>query len=694
MSVRHVAALLLFLPAVAVAQPKPEPIDLSGVAKASPNAGRNVTVWFDQDRGNLIRAYPTGWSVGRDARFAKFYADWSAALAKLDLSKQSDETKAEIADLAKRVEKLAGEHAKQVGERGPAAKWVPFATDAIGLEDARRRADPLDHPAVAAKLDKLKQEVTAVKAAFEAAVKDGKVTKPEARGAAGAVEDVTRAVRNWHGFYTGYDPQFNWWCNQPFKELDAALTKLAAGFKDAKDLPDAPPAEPAKITPAVGPSDVPDLVSLMAEPRSEMAPVLERYRGGAGRFPGGGGGGGRNRGDRSTESAKAWLDALKRGVEFDKLSRAGQVDYLLFQNQLKTQIAASEVKADPPKPREPDASGIRGRPIGDKQLAADLAAELIPCTPQELIELAEEEYVWCLAEMKKASKEMGFGDDWKKALEKVKTLHVPPGKQPELVRDLSNEAVGFVRKHHMLTVPPVCDETWRMTMLSPERQLTSPFFLGGEVIMISFPTDSMPYDAKMQSMRGNNRHFSKATVHHELIPGHGLQQYCTARTHTHRGGFGTAFWTEGWALYMEFVLYDKGFPISPEDRVGMLFWRMHRCARVVFSLGFHTGKLTPQQCIDYLVEKVGHERDNAAAEVRRSFEGGYGPLYQLAYLIGGAQFRALRKELVDTGKMTELAYHDAVMRANRMPVAMVRALLTDEKLSADGPPEWNFWTKR
>lgn len=144
---------------------------------------------------------------------------------------------------------------------------------------------------------------------------------------------------------------------------------------------------------------------------------------------------------------------------------------------------------------------------------------------------------------------------------------------------------------------------------------------------------------------------------------------------------------------MEFVLYDKGFPTSPEDRVGMLFWRMHRCARVVFSLGFHTGKLTPQQCIDYLVEKVGHERDNAAAEVRRSFEGGYGPLYQLAYLIGGAQFRALRKELVDTGKMNELAYHDGVMRANRMPVAMVRAVLTDEKLSADGPKEWKFWTK-
>ena len=31
----------------------------------------------------------------------------------------------------------------------------------------------------------------------------------------------------------------------------------------------------------------------------------------------------------------------------------------------------------------------------------------------------------------------------------------------------------------------------------------------------------------MMSMRGNNIHFSRATVHHELIPGHHLQGYMT-----------------------------------------------------------------------------------------------------------------------------------------------------------------------
>ena len=86
------------------------------------------------------------------------------------------------------------------------------------------------------------------------------------------------------------------------------------------------------------------------------------------------------------------------------------------------------------------------------------------------------------------------------------------------------------------------------------------------------------------------------------------------------------------------LLWDKGFPTTPENKVGMLFWRMHRASRIIFSLNFHLGNWTPEQCIDFLVDQVGHERANAEAEVRRSFNGSYPPLYQLAYMMGGLQF--------------------------------------------------------
>ncbi len=341
--------------------------------------------------------------------------------------------------------------------------------------------------------------------------------------------------------------------------------------------------------------------------------------------------------------------------------------------------------------RPDDKTTIIGFPIGAEALQAELDYEMIPYTPDELVEIANKEFAWCEAEMKKASNEMGFGDDWKKALEKVKMDHVEPGKQPELIKELALEAINFVEDKNLVTVPQLAKETWRMSMMSPERQLQSPFFLGGEQILVSYPTAGMSQEAKLMSMRGNNKHFARATVQHELIPGHHLQQFMTSRNNTHRGLFNTPFWVEGWALYWEFLLYDIGFPKSPENRVGMLFWRMHRCARIIFSLGFHLGKMTPQECVDFLVNRVGHERDNASAEVRRSFAGSYGPLYQAAYMLGGLQIRAMRHDLVDSKKMTDKQFHDAILIGNTMPIEMVRARITGAKLTKDWKSSWRFY---
>lgn len=330
-------------------------------------------------------------------------------------------------------------------------------------------------------------------------------------------------------------------------------------------------------------------------------------------------------------------------------------------------------------------------PIGADGLQADLTAEMIVYSAAELVEIANKEYAWCEAEAKKASRAMGYGDDWHKAMEHVKGLHVPPGKQPEMIREMAVEAIEYLEKRDLLTIPDLAKQTWRMTMMSPERQRTSPFFLGGEVIMVSFPTNAMTHEEKLMSMRGNNRHFARATVQHELIPGHHLQGYMTSRYRQYRGLFNTPFWVEGWALYWEMLLWELGFPATPENKMGMLFWRMHRCARIIFSLSYHLGTMTPEQCVDLLVEKVRHERSTAEAEVRRSFNGSYPPLYQAAYMLGALQIWRMREELVDSGKMKEKAFHDALLREGPIPIEMMRAIFTKEKLSADWQPSWRFY---
>ena len=333
---------------------------------------------------------------------------------------------------------------------------------------------------------------------------------------------------------------------------------------------------------------------------------------------------------------------------------------------------------------------IIGDPIGRDGLMADLENEMIAYTPEELIAIAEREFAWVDAELKRAANEMGCGDDWKAALDKVKQDFVEPGRQPSLVRELALETSRFVQEKDLVTVPPLAADVWLLRMMSPAAQKVNPFFLGGHDIIVSFPTDAMSHEEKMQSLRANNRHFARATVLHELVPGHHLQTWWRERSNQHRELFSTPFWVEGWALWWEFHLWDLKFITTPEDRMGALFWRAHRCARIIFSLKFHLGEWTPQQCIDFLVERVGHDRASATGEVRRSFNGSYSPLYQAGYMLGALQLRALYQQLVTTGKMMENDFHDAILRGGTMPIEMVRALLTHEPPPRDFKAAWRF----
>ena len=176
----------------------------------------------------------------------------------------------------------------------------------------------------------------------------------------------------------------------------------------------------------------------------------------------------------------------------------------------------------------------------------------------------------------------------------------------------------------------------------------------------------MEYDARIQSMRGNNTPFSHATAFHEMIPATTSSFYMARAlrraTGARLGGNSPVLRARGGRSTGKCSMYDMGFHDTPEKKIGALFWRMHRCARIIFSLKFHMGEWSPQECVDFLVDRVGFERENAMGEVRRSFQGGYGPLYQAAYLLGGLQMRALRRELVDSGQMGQKAFHDEMLR--------------------------------
>lgn len=347
-------------------------------------------------------------------------------------------------------------------------------------------------------------------------------------------------------------------------------------------------------------------------------------------------------------------------------------------SHLRTEIAG--LKGEPEDP-------LIGDPVGAEALARQIAAELLPSTADELIALGEKEFAWCETEMRKVAADMGCGDDVKAALAKMKAQHVPPGGQAAAVVEEAHHAIAFLKERSLLTIPPLCEETWRLQMLSPEAQRTLPYAVySSPTMMVAYAHDSMGHEDKLMSMRGNNRPSLHIVTPHEVIPGHHLQGFMARRHQPHRQLFSTPFLVEGWALYWEMRLWDLGYGTTPEERAGMLFWRLHRCARIIISLNFHLGRMTPPAMIDFLVTRVGHEKAAATSEVRRYINGSYGPLYQAAYMIGGLQLRTLHADTVGAGKMSELQFHDAVLAQGPIPIALIRAALLNEPLCRDWKP--------
>jgi uncharacterized protein (DUF885 family) len=542
---------------------------------------------FTADSMALDRTYSVAISPVRMERFEKFYAEEQAMLAAMNFDALSQEDKIDYLLLQNRVAANLHQLAiqkKQVEEMQP---LLPFAKTIEDLMESKRLMQRPDAEKDAAALTEMVKQITAARAQFDPkpngtasgeARHSPKIDSAIANRAVLATAQLSSDLRDWFNQYSGYDPAFTWWVDQPYKDADKALS-----------------------------------------------------------------------------SYSAFLEEKLIGIPPD------------------------------------DKTTIIGDPVGREALMNELADNMIPYTPEDLIAIAQTEYDWCMREMLKASRQMGYGDNWHAAVEKVKQMHVAPGEQPELIRKLVIEGSDFAKDNQLVTVPPLADETWRMVMMTPERQLVNPFFTGGDEISVSYPTDTMTFDQREMSMRGNNFPFARATAFHEMIPGHFLQFYMSSRYRPYREAFSTPFWSEGNALRWEMLFWDKGFDKTPEERVGALVWRMHRSARIIFTMNFHLERWTPQQCVQYLIDKVGFEPDNATAEVRRSFDGSVGPLYQSAYLLGALQFRAMHTEMVDSKKMTDREFHDAILHENSMPIELLRADLEGKKLTRDFKTSWKFY---
>jgi uncharacterized protein (DUF885 family) len=643
------ATAACFLPGAApqdaaarAAAPVRAPTGAGASAGASAGAGGGTMVAlideYTADERSVSRFYGIDISETRLARQDALAALWLARLDAVDFDALPREARVDWLLLRNALDSGRRARTARRGTLAETAPRLPFAGTITALEEARWTLQPVDPEQAARTLDALTKTVKtsreSVKPKKKGADKASKDSKPDTDARQDPVEDADAPADDGSGDDGGDED-----------DGEASVEAASDADADAAEPGQAGPPTPVVARRAAGEVD---------ELRETLATWYRHYETFVPDF--------------------AWwtkepYDAARKELE----------DYAEL---LRKDIAGLKGEDDDP---------LVGDPIGRDALVNDLIGEWIVYTPEELLAIGEREFAWCEARMLEAAAELGHGEDWQAALAAVKENHVAPGEQDALVVRQSQDAIAFLDEHDLVSIPDLCRETWRVRMIDEREQRTLPFAAyGGQDMLVAYPTAAMDVETKLGTMRGNNEHFSRIVVPHELIPGHHLQGYMSGRYRTHRRAFSTPFLGEGWALYWEMRLWDAAYARDAADRAGMLFWRMHRAARIIISLKFHLGEMSPQEMIDFLVERVCHETTGATAEVRRYIGGEYGPLYQCAYMIGGLQLRALRAELVESGRMSDRQFHDAVLQQNSMPVELIRAALTELPLTRDSRASWRF----
>ena len=169
------------------------------------------------------------------------------------------------------------------------------------------------------------------------------------------------------------------------------------------------------------------------------------------------------------------------------------------------------------------------------------------------------------------------------------------------------------------------------------------------------------------------KHTMTALALHEAIPGHHLQIAIAQELPGlpwFRRQLGINAFVEGWALYAESLGHAMGLYDDPHQRFGALAFEMWRACRLVIDAGIHTGKMTREEGVQFMMKHTGNSELDARSEVDRYI---VWPAQALSYKLGQLHILALRKEMESIlGSSFSLkTFHDAVLAHGPLPLHML-----------------------
>lgn len=262
--------------------------------------------------------------------------------------------------------------------------------------------------------------------------------------------------------------------------------------------------------------------------------------------------------------------------------------------------------------------------------------------------------------------------------------------------DRFNSEIGFIRSHHIITIPsdvqPVLEETPPFMRATTQASMDSPgpFETHSTTAYFNVTLPEKNWTPKQvdEFMSWVSVGTIVSTSVHEAFPGHYVQFLWVNHSNLSevRKLITSNTNVEGWAHYCEQMMLDQGYG-QPGDgakdarearliRLGQLQDALLRDARFVVGIKIHTGQMTLDQAREFFVTNGYQSPAIADMETKR---GTSDPTY-LYYTLGKLEIMKLRSDMQkkEGAAFSLQKFHDDFMRQGGAPIKIVRrAMLGD-----------------
>jgi uncharacterized protein (DUF885 family) len=189
--------------------------------------------------------------------------------------------------------------------------------------------------------------------------------------------------------------------------------------------------------------------------------------------------------------------------------------------------------------------------------------------------------------------------------------------------------------------------------------------------------NAKPEEAEEQ-LAAHNVYDIPGTVWHEAYPGHHLQfVYAKDIRSKIRKLNDSPLLSEGWGLYCEELANETGYYTDKRERLMQLNWRLQRAARILLDVALHTGRMSYDDAVKFLIEKVKLNKPQAEGSVKAYTQS---PTYFPTYLLGLLEIVRIREKLRGrlAARFTLKEFHERFLAFGNVPPALIEQELDHE----------------